>query len=372
MSSKTKIKQNIYRRKDGRWEGRAIQGRNPDGKIRYAYCYGKEREEVSKKLESLPAPTDSRHADSFRFEEAARRWLRIKSLEIKPSTYAKYQITLDRYLIPEFGCCTLGDITQTFIEEFLLKLLLDVGLAKSSVQQILILLKSVLRYGYHLQGTEMPSYHLAVPKADPVHIRVLSRQEQKKMTEYLENDLSLSHFAIYLALSTGLRIGELCGLKWEDVNLEEGVLHVRHTLQRLNKAESSRRQADQSKTHLVLSSPKTDKGHREIPLSSKVLNLCREMKQDGQFYVASGTSKPLDPRTLQYRFASIVKECGLKDVHFHTLRHTFATRCVEEGFDPKCLSEILGHSSVKITLDLYVHISMDVKRQNMEKAAQAF
>ena len=171
-------------------------------------------------------------------------------------------------------------------------------------------------------------------------------------------------FGTLLALLTGMRIGEICALKWESISLEEQIIKIKSTMQRLHDYES----LDSGKTKIVISSPKSDTSARIIPLTDYITNLCRKYIAVPSAYVLTGRSNRfIEPRTLQYKMEKYVKECNLSGVHFHTLRHTFATRCVEVGFEIKSLSEILGHSSPKITLERYVHSSLELKRDNMNK-----
>ena len=193
-------------------------------------------------------------------------------------------------------------------------------------------------------------------------MRVLSVSEQSVLTEYLLDDMDFIKLGIYLSLFTGIRIGELCALKWENINLYEKMLYVKKTMQRIQTYDMLQ------KTKVIISSPKSACSLREIPLPDFLCNMLKKYKRADDYFLLSGSVQEyVEPRALQYKFKKIIKDCGLTDVNFHALRHTFATRCVEAGFEIKTLSEILGHSSVKITLDRYVHSSMELKRKNMEK-----
>ncbi|MGN1087293.1 MAG: site-specific integrase, partial [Porcipelethomonas sp.] len=172
---------------------------------------------------------------------------------------------------------------------------------------------------------------------------------------------------IALSMSTGIRIGELCALQWNEIDLKKSILTVRKTMQRIQTYESH------EKTKIIIAEPKSLCSRREIPLPQFLCDTLRNFRRNNNCFLLSGESERfVEPRALSYTFKKYVKECGLKNVNFHALRHTFATRCVESGFDIKTLSEILGHSSVKITLDRYVHSSMELKRKNMEKLAEIF
>ena len=191
------------------------------------------------------------------------------------------------------------------------------------------------------------------------------------------------------ALLTGLRVEEICALRWSDISLSHRILCVRQTMQRLKNTENMGKpghaeisestgktgrtneagSAGGRKTKILISVPKSSTSVRVIPLNRELTELCRKWKAPyPAAYVLTGEEKRyMEPRTLQYRMERYAKDCGLEGVHFHTLRHSFATRCVEAGFEMKSLSEILGHSSPRITLERYVHSSLDLKRENMDK-----
>ena len=156
--------------------------------------------------------------------------------------------------------------------------------------------------------------------------------------------------------------------RWKDISLRKKTVRVDFTMQRLQLPDNP----IENKTAVMIGDPKSAMSARVIPLTDFIVDFCKKMEiPSPQAFVLTGeTERYMEPRTLQYRFAKYAKECGIADVHFHTLRHTFATRCVEVGFEMKSLSEILGHSTVKVTLDRYVHPSMELKRNNMDKLSQ--
>ena len=169
-----------------------------------------------------------------------------------------------------------------------------------------------------------------------------------------------SKIGILLSLYTGLRLGELCGLQWKDINLSKGTIYVNKTIQRIEKEDGS--------TFMLIDSPKTISSERMIPIPSFLIPILNNIKTENSLdYVSTGNGSFTQPRTYQARLKSYLKDCDLPNYHFHTLRHTFASRAIELGFDPKSLSEILGHSNVKITLDLYVHPSMESKQAQMNR-----
>ena len=194
-------------------------------------------------------------------------------------------------------------------------------------------------------------------------MRVLSRSEQEGFVKFLLKDTDPCKFSVLLMLLSGMRIGELCALQWKNINLREQTICITATLQRLRDTAA----ANGARTRIVIGAPKSDTSMRTIPMTDYVTELCSRFQAKNTAYILTGTEEYMEPRTLQYRIAKYTKACGLEGVHAHTLRHTFATRAVEVGFEIKSLSEVLGHANTSITLERYVHSSMELKRENMDK-----
>lgn len=202
------------------------------------------------------------------------------------------------------------------------------------------------------------------PKEGKRVVRVLNRKEEEELIRFLMKGMDLCRFGVYMAMRTGVRIGELCALRWRDISFETDTIFIRHTVQRIRSGE----EAAGAKTKLLLGPPKSDSSDRTIPLMPDLEALCRVFyPKNPDHFVLTGTGRCMDPRKLQRRLKKYTEECGLEGIHFHTLRHTFATRCVEAGFDVKTLSEILGHADIGITMNQYVHPDMDSKRANMSR-----
>lgn len=205
------------------------------------------------------------------------------------------------------------------------------------------------------------------PRETHRELRVLSIEEQNRFIEYLLHDMDECKFGVLLSLLTGLRIGELCALRWQDISLNNRTIRVCSTMQRIKNLDHN----SDGRTKIIISEPKSEHSIRIIPLTDLAVKLCERCKGLPEAYVLTGKAdRYIEPRTLQYRFQSYARDCELENLHFHVLRHTFATRCVEVGFEIKSLSEILGHSSPQITLERYVHSSLELKRSNMEKLSQ--
>lgn len=255
-------------------------------------------------------------------------------------------------------------VSEILVEQFSYRLVHERGLSPKTVRDILSVLHSILNYTTKQNPLAKP-VDIVYPRQDRKEMRVLTCEEQKRFTEYLLQDMDPCKFGVLLALLTGLRIGEVCALKWEDISLENKVIFVRHTMQRLKNLNP----ASEERTRIITGVPKSGRSVRIIPMNQDIEKLCNKWRADDlEAYVLTGKAGYfLEPRTLQYRMRQYTKDCNLKNVHFHTLRHSFATRCVEAGFEIRSLSEILGHSSTRITLECYVHSSMNLKRKNMEK-----
>ena len=213
----------------------------------------------------------------------------------------------------------------------------------------------------------MPDVEIIYPKSAKKEMRVLSRSEQERLIGELTVDMDEYKFGILLALITGLRIGELCALRWENVSFEGGFIQVKSTMQRLRNTENAT--LNDYSTKVIISDPKSEGSARMIPMTDNARLLCKRFYRGGPsaFVLTGDAERFCEPRKMQYHFARLMREIGLADVNFHALRHTFATRCVEVGFEIKSLSEILGHSSPKITLERYVHSSLELKRDNMSR-----
>lgn len=364
--------ENIYRRKDGRWEARYIKGYDLSGKIVYGFCYGKSYSEAKGKAEmcrdalrnNVPPPGSN---DRRRFAFFCEDWLAARRTRVKESTYAKYCTVARKHILPKLGeCCPLG-FSTALVDRFAYELLRE-GLSAATVRDTLVVLRSVLKHAaLRFPGT-FPNVEINYPKEPKKEARVLTAEEQRRFMRRLREEPDTVKLGVLLALTTGLRIGELCALRWENVSLRDRTIRVNATMQRLPDLTGE----GGSRTKIVLGEPKSESSRRTIPIPDSMIGLCREFDpRCPAAYVLTGTPDYMEPRKLQRRLKKLTAGCGLKNVHFHTLRHSFATRCMEVGFEIKSLSEILGHANTSITLDCYVHASMKVKRDNMDRLAKA-
>lgn len=362
--------ENIFKRKDGRWEARYTKGYEISGKIKYGYCYGKTYKEAKDKVTKIKAaiikgtPMESSRR---RFAFYCDLWLKDRKISVREATYVKYLTVVNRHILPKLGGCFPAGINEPIINAFTDELLKE-GLKTKTVHDILVILNGIIRFASVSFTGVFPQIKITYPKEKKKEMRVLTRDEQERLVSYLSRDRDPCKFGVLLALYTGIRIGELCALKWADISQKDGTLCVSSTLQRLRDTSEKA----ENKTRVIMGDPKSDTSARTIPLTQQAISLCEKMNPgDENAFVLTGTHAYMEPRLLQYRIEKYTRDCGLEGVHCHTLRHTFATRAVEVGFEIKSLSEVLGHANTTITLERYVHSSMELKRNNMSKLAAA-
>lgn len=365
--------ENIYKRKDGRWEGRYVRSRNENGKAIYGYVYGKTYNGVKQKLllmKALPQQSEKRRAQAILYGQLLDDWLHSSGIAIKESTYARYAHLIQTHIRPHLGGLPLSQLTTQVIADYIALQLkngrLDGngGLAPKTVSDILTVIKSTIEYARCNNYEVFCSLKKLSVKKKDTEVRTLTPAEQTALLRTLTSEMDLCKFGVVLSLYTGIRIGELCALTWEDLCLSESVLKVRKTMQRIQETETGA----VHKTKIIITEPKSPCSVREIPLPSFIIDMARQFSAPPQAFVLTGDSKRfIEPRTMQNRFKSYVIESGIRKANFHVTRHTFATRCVEAGFDIKSLSEILGHANVNITLNRYVHSSFELKCSNMNK-----
>lgn len=366
--------ENIRKRKDGRWEARLIQGYDLNGKANYRYLYGKTYLEAKGKKQAAVAELRAGKARSaalrkITFGQLTREWLEGKRGRVKESTWANYANAVERHLMPELGGIYVTALTADFLEQFLLRKLnqgrLDGrgGLSAKTVADLRSLLKLILQYAQSKGFAGMGDFHLPAPAGRPPKIQTLTKREQEKLERVLFSDPKPLHLGILIALYAGLRIGEVCALQWGDFRFEEGTVSVSKTLLRIQDPQPGAK----AKTKVVIDLPKTPSSNRVIPLPDFILSYYKMNRRGKDCYLLTGTERFMEPRACLERYKRVLRLAGVGEHNFHTLRHTFATRCVENGFDIKSLSEIMGHSSVTVTMQRYVHPSMELKREQMNK-----
>ena len=223
------------------------------------------------------------------------------------------------------------------------------------------ILRSAVAYGQENGRCPELGAAFAAPGRETRETRVLSRAEQEKLERHLAGRGGCAELGILLCMHTGIRLGEICALRWEDVSADGRVITIRRTLQRLHVSDGER------KTALVFDMPKSRSSARQIPVPTRLLERLRESRAAPGCYLLTGTEQPMEPRCIQRRFKSALKAAGVNDINFHALRHTFATNCIARGCDPATLARILGHSDVSVTLNTYVHPSFEAMSEIIDK-----
>ena len=360
--------ENIYKRKDGRWEARiAVSGTSSGVKPRksfYDSSYRGVKEKVQKFL------LDGGKDNQCFYSTILQKWLDNKRFGIKESTLAKYSYNISKYIIPALGSYNVLCISTQVIEDYVGKLLCDcelggLGLSSKSVRDILSIIKMTLDYAKQL-GYAIPcDCSLISIKSHQENMRVLTVEEQTTLTQFLLDKPDLYKIGVLVSLYTGIRVGELCALKWGSINLKEQKISVRQTMQRISLPKNDN---SKKKTKIVFSEPKSRCSIRDVPIPDFLIHILAAFQDDDDVYLLSGSKqKYVEPRTMQYQFGRYIAQCKIQHANYHALRHTFATRCIEVGFEIKSLSEVLGHASVTITLNRYVHSSFNLKLTNMNK-----
>lgn len=346
--------ENIYKRKDGRWEARYVKEITTDGKKKYGSVYASSYKEVKAKQQlCILQPTENHNSIRITVTELIAEWLSSMKNHVKPFTYQKYECVCRNHIISDLGTIAVRYVSRFTIMSFTERLL-EKNLSAKTVNDILIVLGLVLKYAQE-------SYSITVPKINYVkehqrEMRVFSVQEQQIITEYLLKQIDIHKFGVLLTLYTGMRIGELCALRWDDIT--DKYIVINKTMMRIKN--------EQGKTEVKIGSPKSESSNRIIPTPKCLLPMINQFRSNG-YVLSNDKLKYTEPRLMQIKFGQMIAECNIEKTNFHALRHTFATRCIEAGVDVKTLSEFLGHSDVKTTLNRYVHSSFELKQKSMEQ-----
>lgn len=388
--------ENIFRRKDGRWEARYIHHYDACGCAVYKYVYAKSYTEVKEKKQKILSTPEQKSmipsGTTSGLDFLCNKWLADVKFSVKESTYTRYYRAVNKYILPNIGKLELRQIDAKKINSFGEELLRKGGrqqgpLSAKTVTDILVVLKSILKFGTVEGDIKSEIYGIRYPQREGKKIEVLSEANRKELERILLERKDRMSLGILLSLFTGMRIGELCGLRWCDIDLESKTISVRRTVERI--ADLS--PLAKNKTKLIVSDPKTKSSVRIIPIPQFLTNYLADVKSEdleriafgdyarcyqkyeiSENYVLTGTSVPTEPGAIYSQYRKFMRANGMDKYSFHALRHTFATRCVEAGFDTKSLSEILGHSSIATTLSVYVHPSLAQKRSQMDRLCPSF
>lgn len=294
------------------------------------------------------------------FEEVATMWLADKQQYVKMSTYCAYSLLLSNHLKPVFA--KEQDVTEELVQTFVLGKLQQ-GLSRNSVKDMLMVLKMVLKYAAKHGYMPWRQIDINFPtERRQNEVKTLSRADQRRLMDHIQANFSFMNLGIYICLSAGLRIGELCALTWDDLDTDAGVVRISKTLQRIY-------MKDKGCTEVIIGTPKSKNSVREIPLAKELQRFIKPLKKvvNGSFYVLTNSSSPTEPRSYRNHYRRLMQQLDLPLLKFHGLRHSFATRCIESKCDYKTVSVLLGHSSISTTLNLYVHPNLDQKKKCIER-----
>lgn len=301
------------------------------------------------------------------FSCVAQMWKEEKKKWVKKTSYSVYVNRLNKHILPTFG--SGGAPNEPQVQEFVDDLL-EEGLSIKTIRGLLLVLRMVMTFGERkgIWPHKPFSVHLPQSGQNVSQPAILTKPQQKILQKHLEQNFSFRNLGLLICLYSGLRVGEICGLKWMDLDLASGEMHIRRTVQRISISDN------QTKEYaLSVSSPKTSSSTRDIPMAAEIAKYIRPLKKivNDDYYVITNDAEPLEPRYFRDYFYRMQKSFNIGPVRFHGLRHTFATRCIESGCDYKTLSAILGHSSLSTTMDIYVHPGFDQKKRCIEKMARA-
>ena len=360
---------NIRKRKDGRWEGRYTAGRDPEtGKAIIKNVLGKTQSEVKGKLKKAieeNAGVDYGRAKNY----TVGCWLEVwyenyAKIKMRPSSYLNYRGYIENHIKPQIGKLPLNDLTTLNLQQFYKKLLAEgrverieaqkqpKGLSAKTVRNIHQIISSALKLAVEQRLiARNPAEGCALPKLERKEMQTLPVEQ---LASFLREAKDSGVFALYyIDLTTGLRRGELLGLKWSDIDLKNGDLRVRRQIGRIDGK--------------IMEMPlKTKNAYRTLPLSADAIDILKAQKAKvagSEWVFPSPTGGPLSPDSVLHMLHRVLKRAGLPEVRFHDLRHTFATLALQNGVDIKTVSGMLGHFSAGFTLDTYAHVTTAAKRE---------
>ncbi len=363
--------ENIYKRKDGRWEGRVKINSFDEKKSKYKSVYANTYKQCKIKLENIKLNKDEINivGDNLTIDKLLNEWIKYTSIKVKATTLDNYKSIIDNHILPKMTGKLVNKISVNYLNNFVAdklkngKLNGQGGLSPQSVKNIARVIKGAFKYGEEVYSIKNNARLMSLPKGRNSKIQVLTDDEIISIRNYCESHKDYFYIIYELCLGTGIRLGELCALQKNNIDTDNGILKIEKTVQRIKNRDMS-----ESKTKTIIDSPKSKYSYREIPIPEKLLKKLNDYiynKESNDYIFSNDGTKPIDVRTVQKKFHTVLKRCNIRNVKFHILRHTFATKWVNSKLDVKSLSEILGHSSVNITLALYVHPSIDDKRKQI-------
>lgn len=350
--------ENIYKRKDKRWEGRYVAGYNADGRAIYKSVYGKSYTEVKMKLKNHTEPEKGKPIN-ISLTDWVYDYLKSQSNKMKIGTIKIYERYFDSFIKPFFGSLALRKTSKEILQSFINSLS---GLSASTIKGVFSFLREALKKANKDEYIPPVWIDIELPKIKRNEVEVFTREEQSRIENALDIETNSNDIGILICLYTGVRIGEVCGLKWEDIDFENADIYINRTVQRLT---------IDGKSILCELPPKSETSRRKIPIPTCLLEKLKTVYQNRKSeYILNTDFHMMDTRTFQYQYKKKLEIAGVRYANAHTMRHTFSVRALELGFDIKTLSEILGHSDASITLKTYAHSLDEHKRNSMEKFTQ--
>ena len=361
--------ENIHKRKDGRWEGRYIKARTPDKQIRWGYVYGITYTDVKQTLMRKKAEyglyqlTDNH----LTFAELAEIWLQSIKCGLKESTYAHYQYTLHKYILPILGVLQISALEELTLEQALQRIITSPdgqhkALGFSSARECLSMVRRICKYAAHLRLIRPMELSVRLPQEKSRLTTSLSATEQNRLRAYVLSDQTPRKLGLLLGMESGLRIGEICGLKWSDFDLKAETVQISRTVNRIS--------CGNGHTKVVIQTPKTYTSRRELPLPKYIARALKKLRThypSNAWFLSGNIDKPVEPRCYRKSIRAYLKQAAVRQVRPHILRHTFATTCLQAGCDIKTLSELLGHTNANITLQRYVHSDLTRKKREIRR-----
>ena len=300
------------------------------------------------------------------FAQIVELWKKDKQLYVKKSSFSAYVLLLENHLLPKFA--EVSSIEEEEVQQFVFQKL-EQGLSQKSIKDVLIVLKMVMKFGAKYKWIQYTPFDIQYPTVrENQSIEVLTRTHQKKVMNYIQEHFTFRNLGVYICLCSGMRIGEMCALTWEDIDPDNGIINIRKTIQRIYIIEDGKR-----RTELLLDTPKTKNSIREVPMSRDLLRMLKPFKKivNPLFFVLTNDAKPTEPRTYRSYYKNLMKQLEIPEIKFHGLRHSFATRCIESKCDYKTVSVLLGHSNISTTLNLYVHPNLEQKKKAIDQMFKA-
>ncbi|PQA89832.1 site-specific integrase [Chryseobacterium shigense] len=300
------------------------------------------------------------------FAQIVELWKKDKQLYVKKSSFSAYVLLLENHLLPKFA--EVSSIDEEEVQQFVFQKL-EQGLSQKSIKDVLIVLKMVMKFGAKYKWIQYTPFDIQYPTVrENQSIEVLTRAHQKKVMNYIQEHFTFRNLGVYICLCSGMRIGEICALTWEDIDTDNGIINIRKTIQRIYIIEDGKR-----RTELLLDTPKTKNSIREVPMSRDLLRMLKPFKKivNPLFFVLTNDAKPTEPRTYRSYYKNLMKQLEIPEIKFHGLRHSFATRCIESKCDYKTVSVLLGHSNISTTLNLYVHPNLEQKKKAIDQMFKA-